>query len=107
MNLTSGFRTRTALIAPLDIGIVLLPRRYLQLHANWVSARLLRLLQPSPCARKAGRGGDRQYYAYEGEGVAEAHDEGLTLDDIAERHDRLMLRGGGVGDAVRQEVVSR
>src|ERR1700730_10602443 len=43
------------MIVPLDIGIVLLPRGYLQLHANWVSERLLRLLQPSPCARKAGR----------------------------------------------------
>src|SRR5437879_5035129 len=53
---------------------------------------------------KQADGGDRQHDADEGEGVAKAHDKGLTLDDIAERHDRLMLRGGRVGDAVRQEV---
>ena len=44
--------------------------------------------------------GDREHNADDSERVAEAHDQGLAFDNIAERHDRLMLGGGGIGDAV-------
>jgi membrane-associated protease RseP (regulator of RpoE activity) len=52
-------------------------------------------------------GRDRQDDTNDGEGVAEADDESLALHDIADGDDRLVLRRGGIGDAVREEVVRR
>ena len=49
--------------------------------------------------------GNSQDYPDDCEGIAEAHDEGLPLDDFADRHDRLVLCGRRIGDAARQEVV--
>ena len=49
--------------------------------------------------------GEREHDADDGERVAEGDDQRLTLDDLADRDDRLMLGRGGVGDPVRQEVV--
>src|SRR5262249_37873377 len=49
--------------------------------------------------------GDRQHHADDGEGVAEADDERLALHRIADRHDRLMLCGCHVGDAVGEEII--
>src|SRR5678815_4680821 len=48
---------------------------------------------------------ERQHDADHGEGVTEAEHQRLTLHDVADRHDRLAVRGGGVGDAVAEEVV--
>src|SRR5882757_6611085 len=51
--------------------------------------------------------GENQYSADDGKRVAESQHQGLVLDGLAERDDRLLMRGGGVGDTVRQEVLSR
>ena len=40
-------------------------------------------------------------------GIAEPQYQGLALDRIAERDDRLVLRGGRVGDTMGQEIVGR
>ena len=37
--------------------------------------------------------GDDQHHADDGEGVAERHDQRLPMHDLADRHDRLTLRG--------------
>src|SRR6516165_7414891 len=39
------------------------------------------------------------------EGVAEAEDEGLVLDGVADGDDRFLLRDRRIRDAVREEVV--
>ena len=43
-----------------------------------------------------GDGGEHQHHAEHRKGVAEAHHQRLPLDRIAERDDRLLLRGRGI-----------
>ena len=49
--------------------------------------------------------GDGEHDADDGERVAEGHDQRLPLDDLANRHDRLMLRRGAVDRPVRLEII--
>ena len=52
--------------------------------------------------RDRGNGEDK---SNDREGVAEADDEGLALNEVTDGDDRLMLRSRGVGNTVGDEVV--
>ena len=87
-----------------------------QIYCTKVSA-IQSAVAPAQCAPAAAAagldlageeqrdGGDRKHDADHGEGVAEAHDERLALDGRADRGDRLVLRDGRIGDAMRHEVL--
>jgi hypothetical protein len=60
--------------------------------------------RPDLAGEEERNGGHREDDANNGEGIAEGDDESLALDDIADRDDRLMLRRGGIRDAVREEI---
>src|SRR5258708_25674566 len=47
---------------------------------------------------------DDEHDAEDREGIAEAHHQRLPLDRVAERDDRLIVRGGGVRRALSQEI---
>jgi hypothetical protein len=84
------------------------PRR-LSSTALWKN--LMFLVSAASCAdgrfarKQQGDGGERQNHADNGKGIAEPHDQRLTLDETAQRDDRLVLSGGRVGYAMRQKAI--
>jgi hypothetical protein len=49
--------------------------------------------------------GQHQHGADHREGIAESHHQRLVLHGSAQRDDRLLVRGGGVAEAVRDEII--
>ena len=60
---------------------------------------------PLPCDQDQGRS-EQEQAAQHREGIAVGHDHRLLPDDVPERHEGLLLRRGGIADAVAHEVGS-